>query len=87
MWTLFNILEGAKGGSIYAERSHGIRRLPKNTPCRAIRSKRNAKKVPGHHIQADVKFLSFKNDDGSNIRRFQYTAIEDATRIRALKIY
>ena len=34
-----------------------------------------------------MKFLSFKNTEGHNIRRFQYTAIDDATRIRALKVY
>ena len=66
---------------------HGMRRLPKNAPRRAIHTKRYAKKVPGHHVQVDVKFLSFKNAEGHNIRRFQYTAIDDATRIRALKIY
>jgi transposase InsO family protein len=35
----------------------------------------------------DVKFLTLKNNKGQNIRRFQYTAIDDATRIRVLKIY
>ena len=66
---------------------HGMRKLPKNAPRKAIHTKRYAKKVPGHHVQVDVKFLSFKNGEGQNIRRFQYTAIDDATRIRALKIY
>jgi hypothetical protein len=35
----------------------------------------------------DVKFLTFKGKGGEKIRRFQFTAIDDATRIRALKIY
>ena len=35
----------------------------------------------------DVKFLIFAQSDGTKIKRFQYTAIDDATRIRALKIY
>ena len=35
----------------------------------------------------DVKFLNMTTDRGSRIRRYQYTAIDDATRIRALKIY
>ena len=35
----------------------------------------------------DVKFLIFPQPDGSKAKRFQYTAIDDATRIRALKIY
>ena len=43
--------------------------------------------MPGHHVQVDVKFLDFKVEEGKKIRRFQYTAIDDATRVRALKIY
>tara|TARA_R110001632_G_scaffold82802_2_gene183615 strand:- start:28876 stop:29370 length:495 start_codon:yes stop_codon:yes gene_type:complete len=43
--------------------------------------------VPEHHVQIDVKFLFFKDKDGRRIKRFQYTAIDDSTRIRALKIY
>lgn len=43
--------------------------------------------MPGHHVQVDVKFLDFKDGTGKNVRRFQYTAIDDATRIRALKVY
>ena len=35
----------------------------------------------------DVIFLNLTTDRGSRIRRYQYTAIDDATRIRALKIY
>jgi transposase InsO family protein len=66
---------------------NGMRRLPKNAPRRAIHTRRYAKKVPGHHIQVDVKFVSLRNFDGNRVRRFQYTAIDDATRIRALKIY
>jgi len=34
-----------------------------------------------------VKFLTIKAADGSRVRRFQYTAIDDATRIRAFRIY
>ena len=44
------------------------------------------KKVPGHHIQVDVKFLIF-NENGKKTRRYQYTAIDDATRLRILKVY
>lgn len=43
--------------------------------------------MSGHHVQVDVKFLFFNTPDGQRIKRFQYTAIDDATRIRALKIY
>jgi len=61
--------------------------LPKTAPRRAIHTKRYAKSVPGHHVQVDVKFLTLKDEEGHKVRRFQYTAIDDATRIRALKIY
>ena len=66
---------------------NGMNRLPKSALRRAIHTKRYAKSVPGHHIQVDVKFLWLKDAEGGRIRRFQYTAIDDATRIRALKIY
>jgi len=87
----------------YLERYHGVTtscstvyrtlvrnrmsRLPKSAPRRAIHTKRYSKTVPGHHIQVDVKFIWLKKPDGTKVRRFQYTAIDDATRIRALKIY
>ncbi len=65
----------------------GVSRLPRNAGRRAIHTRRYAKQVPGHHVQIDVKFLTFKTTEGGTIRRFQYTAIDDATRVRALKIY
>ena len=49
--------------------------------------KRYQKQVPGHHIQVDVKFLTFIDKQGRKLKRYQYTAIDDATRIRALRIY
>jgi transposase InsO family protein len=66
---------------------NGMRRLPRNVGRRTLHTRRYAKEVPGHHIQMDVKFLSLKRPDGKKVRRFQYTAIDDATRIRALRIY
>jgi transposase InsO family protein len=68
-------------------KAHELSRLPKNAPRRALHSKRYAKTVPGHHVQVDVKFLQFKDRDGKLVKRYQYTAIDDATRIRALQIY
>jgi len=65
---------------------HHVSRLPKNVSRRAVHTHRYTKQVPGHHVQVDVKFLSFETQDGKQIRRFQYTAIDNATRIRALKI-
>lgn len=65
-----------------------LNRLPENIKKRSRNKfKRYEKKVPGHHVQIDVKFLFFKNKQGKRIKRFQYTAIDDCTRIRALKIY
>jgi transposase InsO family protein len=66
---------------------HGVSRLPGNVGRRKIHTKRYQKQVPGHHIQMDVKFLTFKGKDGKKIKRYQYTAIDDATRVRALKVY
>jgi len=66
---------------------HGLSRFPNRVGCRALHTRRYAKQVPGHHIQVDVKILSLTAPDGKKIRRFQYTAIDDATRVRALKIY
>ncbi len=76
------------GSSIYRTLiRNGLRRLPRNVGRRKVHTKRYAKRVPGHHIQLDVKFLTFKGPRGKKIKRYQYTAIDDATRIRALKVY
>jgi transposase InsO family protein len=66
---------------------NGLNRLPRYAKKRTLLTKRYEKQVPGHHIQVDVKFLDFKDQQEQKVRRFQYTAIDDATRIRALKIY
>jgi len=68
-------------------KTHGVGKLPKTAPRRSIHTKRYAKTVPGHHVQVDVKFLKLKDDAEKLVRRYQYTAIDDATRIRALQIY
>jgi len=67
-------------------RRNGLSRLPRKAGTRAVHTKRYEKQVPGHHIQVDVKFLIFKGKGGDVIKRYQYTAIDDATRIRALKV-
>ena len=54
---------------------------------RSVVWQRYEKQVPGHHVQVDVKFLDFQDQSDRHVRRFQYTAVDDATRIRALKIY
>jgi hypothetical protein len=64
-----------------------LNRLPRNTKTRTVLTHRYEKQASGHHIQVDVKFLKFGDQSGRKVRRFQYTAIDDAMRIRALKIY
>ena len=66
---------------------YGMNRLPKNYNERVRGTIRYEKQTPGHHIQVDVKFLIFKDDREGKIKRYQYTAIDDTTRIRALKVY
>jgi hypothetical protein len=66
---------------------HGLNRLPKNASHRAPLIHGYEKQVPGHHLQVDVKFLDFQDVEGQTVRRFQYTAIDDANRVRALKVY
>ena len=68
-------------------RRHGMNCLPRGIRMRKVNTKRYQKQVPGHHIKMDVKFLTFIGKQGEKVRRFQYTAIDDATRVRALKIY
>jgi len=68
-------------------RAHGVGSLPKTAARRAIHSKRYAKTVPGHHVQVDVKFLRLIDKAGKAVKRYQYTAIDDATRIRALRVF
>lgn len=38
-------------------------------------------------MQVDVKFLALKRKMGTRVRRYQYTAIDNATRVCALKVY
>ena len=68
-------------------RRNGLNRLPRGTRMRKVHTRRYSKQVPGHHIQMDVKFLTFKGKKGKKIKRYQFTAIDDATRVRAMKIY
>ena len=80
-------IEIAEGGVRGTLKRHGLQRLPSTVNKRTIMAKhvvqRYEKQVPGHHVQVDVKFLSFPG----NIKRYQYTAVDDATRVRALKIF
>src|SRR5215472_12640755 len=49
------------------------------------RWKRYEKPLPGHQIQIDVKFIAPVG--GRKMRFYQFTAIDDCTRIRVLRIY
>jgi IS30 family transposase len=83
----FHSIKVSFSGVYYVLRRNGLSRLPRNTPRRSVASRRYEKQVPGHHVQVDVKFLKFKDKAGRTLKRYQYTAIDDATRIRALKVY
>jgi hypothetical protein len=45
-------------------RRHGLNRLPRGTRMRKVHTKRYQKQVPGHHIQMDVKFMTFIGKKG-----------------------
>ena len=66
---------------------HGLGRLPTNQKHRArrLRWQRYEKPQPGHRLQVDVKFL--ERIPGSRKRFYQFTAIDDCTRIRVLKVF
>jgi transposase InsO family protein len=49
------------------------------------RWKRYEKPLPGHRVQVDVKFIAPLK--GSRKKHYQFTAIDDCTRIRVLRIY
>jgi transposase InsO family protein len=66
---------------------HGVHRLHPKAPRRSLHSKRYNKSTPGHHVQMDVKVVVLKDSSNHSVKRFQYTAVDDATRIRALQIY
>lgn len=67
---------------------HDLNRLPVNRKKydRGNQKwKRYEKQQPGHRVQIDVKFL--ERIPGTQKRYYQFTAIDDCTRIRILKIF
>jgi len=66
---------------------HGMPGLPANQKHQPAgkRWQRYEKPQPGHRVQLDVKFL--ERIAGSRRRLYQFTAIDDCTRIRVLKVY
>jgi len=71
--------------------SHSQAQLPEPSawwhPGQKIHADRYKQREPGHQIQVDVKFLKLEVKDGKEIKRYQYTASDDAMRIRVHKIY
>jgi transposase InsO family protein len=65
----------------------GMSRLPASQRYRrhVDRWKRYEKPLPGHRVQIDVKFIAPLQ--GSRKKHYQFTAIDDCTRIRVLRIY
>jgi len=66
---------------------HGMNRLPTSQKhrARARRWQRYEKPQPGFRLQLDVKFL--ERIPGTHRRFYQFTAIDDCTRLRVLKVY
>lgn len=66
-----------------------MNKLPENQKKRSSPSSftQYEKKVPGHHVQIDVKFLFFIINKVKELKDFNIPPIDDAYRIRALKIY
>ena len=65
---------------------NGLSRLPANQKhcAHGKRWQRYEKPQPGHRLQLDVKFL--ERIPGTRRRLYQFTAIDDCTRIRVLKV-
>jgi len=65
----------------------GMSRLPTSQRYKRHKDrwKRYEKPLPGHRIQVDVKFI--EPLAGSRKKHYQYTAIDDCTRLRVLRIY
>jgi transposase InsO family protein len=64
-----------------------MNRLPASQRYRrhTERWKRYEKPLPGHRVQIDVKFIAPL--PGSRKKHYQFTAIDDCTRIRVLRLY
>ncbi len=61
---------------------NGIKPLKRAVTRKAMGPKRYAKETLGHHAQMNV----FHTNNEIKIKRYQYTAIDDCTRIRVLKL-
>ena len=86
VWYLerYQAIKVSDAGVYRTLKRHGLNRLPRGTRLRKVHTQRYNKQVPG---QMDVKFLIFRGKQGQKVKRYQYTAIDDATRVCALKVY
>src|SRR5215213_5269242 len=68
----------------------GMNRLPASARYqrRALRWKRYEKQRPGHQLQVDVKFIEPLGQTGGRPKKYyQFTVIDDCTRLRVLRAY
>ena len=67
VWQLqrYHDIKISRNGVIRCSKKNKLNRMPESIKKRS-RNKftRYEKKVPGHHVQVDVKFLFFKDEDG-----------------------
>ena len=66
MWCLerYHGIKLSDAGIYRILKRNGLNQLPGGTRVRKIHTKRYNKQVPGHHIQMDVKFLTFIGNRG-----------------------
>ncbi|MGH7014980.1 MAG: helix-turn-helix domain-containing protein [Stellaceae bacterium] len=67
VWYLarYHDIKTSDAGVYRVLKRNGIDRLQGKAGRRAVHTTRYEKKVPGHHIQVDVKFLSFADNSGA----------------------
>ncbi len=67
----------------------GMNRLPASQRYQRHdrRWKRYEKQRPGHQLQVDVKFIEPLGQTGRRRKYYQFTAIDDCTRLRVLRAY
>jgi transposase InsO family protein len=65
-----------------------LNRLPASQRYKRLdrRGQRYEKQLPGHQVQIDVKFIA-PIGDAKPKKHYQFTAIDDCTRLRVLRIY
>ena len=68
-------------------RRHGLQRLPNRVGRRAVHTHCYEQHVPGHRVQMDVTCLTLLGPGDRRIRLYPSTAIADAARGQALRVY